>query len=135
VLLGPDGVDELTSNVVAVDARNGKAFKPCDKDEIDRTILTELGPEGFSTVNGAICAGLRAWLQQAAREVAMGGGAGVSDLPAMRAAKWALAGWLLYNQSKLIEAEPLFRWALEARQALPTAPDAGGRPRRHADLA
>jgi tetratricopeptide (TPR) repeat protein len=116
VLLGAGGVDELTSYVVAVDARNGKAFNQCDKEEIDRTIVRELGAEGFSTVNGAICAGLRAWLQQAAMELATGGGAGESDPLITKAAKWALAASLLSRQGKLAEAEPLHRQALEARE-------------------
>ena len=107
VLLGPGGVEELTSYVVAVDARNGQAFKQCDKEKIDQTIETELGSEGFSIVNGAICARLRDWLQQAAMEVAES--VGESDSIITKASKWNLAGHLLYGQSKLVEAKPLLR--------------------------
>ena len=107
MLLGPGGVEELSSYVVAVDARNGQAFSQCDKEKIDQTIETELGSEGFSIVNGAICARLRDWLQQAAMEVAES--VGESDSIITKASKWNLAGHLLYGQSKLVEAKPLLR--------------------------
>ena len=107
VLLGPDGVEELSSYVVAVDARNGQAFKQCDKEKIDRTIETELGSEGFSIVNGAICARLRDWLQQAAMEVAES--VGESESSTTMASKWNDTGDLLHRQSKLVEAKPLLR--------------------------
>ncbi len=107
VLLGPGGVEELSSYVVAVDVRNGQAFKKRDKEKIDRTIETELGSEGFSIVNGAICARLRDWLQEAAMEVAES--VGETDSSTMKASKWHLAGDLLHHQSNLVEAKPLLR--------------------------
>jgi hypothetical protein len=116
VLLRPGGVEELTSYVVAVNAQNSKAFKQRDKDEIDRTIVTELGPDGFNTVNSAVCERLRAWLQEAAMGAAMEAATGGADSLLTSGATSAQAGLLLLRQGHLAEAEPLLRFALEARE-------------------
>ena len=110
--------------VAGIDANDAQVSKVADRDFILSRI--ERLAEGFETVNKLVKAALRDWLASSGRQTLERAEARAPDDEgaAVRALQAGLA-YLLSKQGKYGEAEPLYRRALQGREAElgPSHPD------------
>ena len=112
---GGDGLESITRAVTSIDVERAETRKAKDRDMIMDAVR---GSVGFYELNKLLMARMRAWVVEAAR-------AEIAALPAAERGQeeeGALmlmhqVGFLLYNQGKYDEAEPLWREALAGKRA------------------